>query len=818
MRVLRLFIYVASTLFVATSGWSASTPARQAGYAYLSPLPGAPYVSEQTRYVLVRFQNAVPAQITNLTTGFITVSGASSGLHPGSARVASDGRTVLFGMRADFVTNELVTVTLNPLVVPRAEGMVGPFSYQFMVTAPMPGPFPRPLTAIKPVAAAAGPTPELNGLLQSAAADSVRHPVAAARVESNGVSIPSDFPVVLVTVNSNPSPGCLFLEHVVAYATPYTMLVDNQGLPVWYRRGFELDFKTQPNGMITWTPSDAAGFSAFDQNFNYLKTYTATNGYLTDGHDFKMLPDGSYFVLGFRTNIVDMSRYISGGAPGSPVRENVVQGFTAAGDLILQWRAWDNYNIADENGNTDFPHFNGLDIDEDGNVLVSARHLSEITKIDRRSGDVIWRLSGAHSTFTFVNDPLNGTSFQHHVSALGGGRYLVFDNGNYHVPLTSRAVEYQVDLTNRTATMVWQFRDPPDAYTYFLGSAQRLTNGNTLVDFALPQYSKVVEVDTNGAKHFELSLIPGSYSYRAFRFPWQGAVASPYLILEPQYDNMTLVFNKFGDTNVAYYRIYEGPKAHPTNVVAESGSTLARLSGLTNGLAYFRVTAVSRDGVESPFSNEEATNVNIIPPGANMLQNGDFSQAGTGWGFNLSSVAIAVWSAQTNLGRLYITNGAESLTNVQLAQFNLPLTQSNRYVLDFDAWSSHDRSIGVELTPAGAPFTDYSHLDPVRLTSNRSHFHFAFTMQHATDLTARLLFNLGAGAVPDEVYLAKVSFFNSPAGDLSEDGRVNLNDLRILVDHWLKQPPGLPGNLDADGKVDFVNFDILGKNWGSGRP
>lgn len=815
MRALSLIANTAVIWLFTISAAFSQSPARQAGYLYLSPVPGAPYVSDQTSYVLVRFEKASPDQVTNLTAGFISVTGASSGVHYGTTRVASDGRTAIFEMATAFATNELVTVVLNPLLDATAAGTVSAYSYQFMVTAAMPGPLALRTTGVKHSSTTAWPTAGAKALVQGAVPSLRRHG-AKAVVASNGVSIPSDFPQISITVNSNPAPGYLFLEHMIPGATPYTMIVDNSGLPVWYQRGFMFDFKLQPNGLITWTPSDAAGFSAFDQNFNYLKTYSTTNGYLTDGHDFKILPDGSYFLLGFRTNIVDMSRFVSGGASNAPVRETVLQGFTSTGDLVLQWRAWDNYNIADENGNTDFPHFNALDIDDDGNVLVSARHLSEVTKIDRNSGDIIWRLSGAHSTFTFVNDPFNGTSFQHNITALGGAHYMVFDNGNYHVPQISRAVEYKVDITNRTASMVWQFRDTPDAYTFFMGNAQRLTNGNTLIDFVQPQYPKVIEVDTNGAKHFELSVAPGSYSYRAFRFPWRGAVASPYLILEPQLDNLTLVFNKFGDTNVAYYKVYEGPNPHPTNVVAESALPLARLSRLTNGLAYFRVTSVSRGGVESPFSNEESTNINIIAPGANMAQNGDFSQGSTGWAFNLSSVAIAVWSAENSLGQFYITNGAQSLTNVQLAQAGLPLVQGKQYALDFDAWSSPNRSIVVELAHADSSFTEYNNFGPVLLSSNRTHFHFSFTMQQPTDLSASLLFDLGA--VASDVYLANISLLSPPAGDLDQNGVVNLNDLSILAGDWLKQQSGLAGDLNGDGKVDFNDLGILGDNWGSGGP
>lgn len=51
-------------------------------------------------------------------------------------------------------------------------------------------------------------------------------------------------------------------------------------------------------------------------------------------------------------------------------------------------------------------------------------------------------------------------------------------------------------------------------------------------------------------------------------------------------------------------------------------------------------------------------------------------------------------------------------------------------------------------------------------------------MQQPTDLSASLLFNMGA--VMSEVYLTDISLFNPPVGDLNQDCKVNLNHLEIF--------------------------------------
>jgi len=47
----------------------------------------------------------------------------------------------------------------------------------------------------------------------------------------------------------------------------------------------------------------------------------------------------------------------------------------------------------------------------------------------------------------------------------------MFDNGNYRSPQYSRAVEYELDEENMTATLVWQYRNTPDIFGTLLGYA-----------------------------------------------------------------------------------------------------------------------------------------------------------------------------------------------------------------------------------------------------------------------------------------------------------------------------------------------------------
>ena len=125
-----------------------------------------------------------------------------------------------------------------------------------------------------------------------------------------------------------------------------------------------------------------------------------------------------------------MSRYVAGGNPAASVWDYAIQQFTPADELIFQWRAWDHMDMLSQQqfidltaAALDFPHMNSIDVDDDGHILLSSRNNSECTKINRDTGEVIWRLGGTHSTLTFVNDPLNGPRNQHSFRALGRGHY-----------------------------------------------------------------------------------------------------------------------------------------------------------------------------------------------------------------------------------------------------------------------------------------------------------------------------------------------------------------------------------------------------------
>ena len=303
----------------------------------------------------------------------------------------------------------------------------------------------------------------------------------------------------------------------------YAVIVDKDGLPVWYKEFVDgvVDFQRQPDGNFTaWGSIDAAPphYYEFDLTGQIRASYQAANLLGTGPHELRLLGHG-YALFGIEFRTMDLTAY--GGSASANVRGIVVE-YHLPGRQPLLWNTFDHFLVTDGASDVSFTaptvnpwHGNAIDIDHDGNLLVSFRNMDEITKINSETGAILWRLGGKNNEFTFINDGLNGFSHQHGIRRLPNGDIILFDNGNLHNPSMSRAVEYKLDEVNKTAELVWEYRPDPPLYGFALGFAQRLTNGNTLICFGTAQH--IIEVDPGGKKHWEVRIgDAGRFAYRAF--------------------------------------------------------------------------------------------------------------------------------------------------------------------------------------------------------------------------------------------------------------------------------------------------------------
>jgi hypothetical protein len=729
------------------------------GYQYVSPWPNSIY-SPRESMIIIRFEGALPSDLINLKF-FIEAQGILSGLHSGEVKIASDKKTIIFKPSSRFWAGEKVNLVINPVFKMGVKANVKPIMYSFYISSE---------TTLPSLNLMSEDSTSLmydeQVLMTSPEQAQIQADVGPVILE-NGVSVPSDFPYVYFTVNNvDPNEGYIFINY--RNSPRYSLILDSQGLPVWYLRTSDMrrDFKVQKNGTLSMMGSNGVNMSdwhfiGMDPNYVANKTYYAKNGYVADEHDIQVLEDGSYLMVAIKEDRVDMTKFVSGGYTNAIVRESCIQEFTPEGDLIFQWRAWDNYDIRDvhvdspSSNNIRFSHMNAIEIDKDGNILLSNRHISEVTKIDRHTGDIIWRLGGAHNQFTFIKDPLNGFSAQHDIRSMGNGHYTLFDNGNNRYPQVSRAVEYIIDPNKMTATFFWEYRE--GTYTYYMGNAQRLPNGNTVIGWGDQPLPRLTEVDPNGVKLCEMNFVTPAACYRVFKSPWNGVADVPYLVAEPQDNCITLIFNKFGDKNVDYYRIYGGTSLNPTTVLDETKSTMTSLSIFqNNGLHYFRVTAVDVNGIESGFSNEASASVNFYSPEMNMLSNGIFRKDIEPWIWKTPvSPADANWVIDSGQFHFIINSPGDLISSVQLKQNGLRIYQGKTYVLEFDAQADAPRYIQAEIMQDVSPWTNYSKMGYCYITTQMQHFKKEFVMNSPSDFNGSVVFNTGNSDI--DVYIDNVS-------------------------------------------------------------
>ena len=87
----------------------------------------------------------------------------------------------------------------------------------------------------------------------------------------------------------------------------------------------------------------------------------------------------------------------------------------------------------------------------------------------------MWRLGGNNDDFNLTGN--NVISHQHHANILNNGNLLLFDNGVTKNPQQSRIVEFELNETNLTANLVYEYTEP-SRYSDIMGSVQKLSNGN----------------------------------------------------------------------------------------------------------------------------------------------------------------------------------------------------------------------------------------------------------------------------------------------------------------------------------------------------
>jgi hypothetical protein len=277
--------------------------------------------------------------------------------------------------------------------------------------------------------------------------------------------------------------------------------------------------------------------------------------------------------------------------------------------VLFEWRSLDHVPISESHQGVgpsfDYFHINSIDLDADGDFLISARNTWTLYKISRRTGKVLWRLGGKKSDFAI--DPGASFAWQHDARHLGPGDRLIslFDNGAAPpIEGHSHAMILQVDHKRKRVTVGRDYsHDSRTLLAFAMGNAQRLGNGNLLVGWGTEPY--VTEFNLGGKVVFDARLPPGGENYRAFRLPWTGHPTDrPKLVVRSTTAGRRLYVSWNGATEVASWRLLAGVKAAELTARA-TGRNRAFETMLTvpTGARYAAVTGLDRHGKTLATSN-----------------------------------------------------------------------------------------------------------------------------------------------------------------------------------------------------------------------
>jgi hypothetical protein len=534
-------------------------------FQYVSPKPNSIMVSNKTNIIL---RADAKIQSSTIAQNLISVVGSKSGIHTGDFLLTDDEQTIVFNPHRAFAYNEVVNVSVQRGIKTLADFEVPEYAFSFKTVSEgiiqiYDGVFDEDITNMQNLAQTSGG--------ESVLADTLPAP-----------------PITIDSLN-NPSPGYIFMatrdiNNPRVYGN-FLFILDSAANIVDSVRvnGSPFDFRIQPNGLLSYARGSFAGriprpeeelqHIILDSNLEVVDSFKMKNGYRAIFHEFQMLPNGHVMMVSFHDITFDMSTIVPGGQTNCSLQICIIQEQDLDRNVVFEWRNIDYIPITDSDFDLTLPTvqyatINAFDMDNDGNILASIRNLSEIMKINRATGEIMWRMGSPRGEFTFVGEHEENAPYyfarQHNIRKLPNGNITLFDNGNFHEPPYSRGVEYSLDEENKIATLISEIRYPNgNIFAPGGGNAQKFPDGGWMLGHSPnPQYVKrnAVEYHPDGSIALELSLPNNVGAFKVYKFPWKELIKRPSVTLFELIEGVTYTFNDtinsiFTDVTIKYIEL-----------------------------------------------------------------------------------------------------------------------------------------------------------------------------------------------------------------------------------------------------------------------
>jgi hypothetical protein len=348
---------------------------------------------------------------------------------------------------------------------------------------------------------------------------------------------------VVVPARAGTAPGYVFLAVKRGPGQDGPQIVDDRGSVVWFRpapphtavTGFRVQrYRGEP--VLTWWQGRTrlghgmGEYVILDRHYREVARVRAGHGYMGDHHELQLTPRGTAYLSIYAPRRADLAAV--GGPQNGTIFESIVQEVdVASGRVVWEWHSADHLPVSEgvtppkEGKPHDYFHVNSVDEDGRGRVLISARNTHAIYAVSKRTGRILWRLGGERSDFRM--GPGARFAFQHDATWLpdrGAPRHetiSLFDNEATPPRADqSRGLVLRLDMRERTARVLRQYRHPDELLAGAEGNVQSLPGGNVFIGWGPQEH--VSEHARDGRLLLDLVVPPGADSYQAFRFPWHG--------------------------------------------------------------------------------------------------------------------------------------------------------------------------------------------------------------------------------------------------------------------------------------------------------
>jgi hypothetical protein len=378
--------------------------------------------------------------------------------------------------------------------------------------------------------------------------------------------------VTIVSKTSAATPGYIFFAPKKKVEQRGPMIVDNDGHVVWFDPLTQgaTDFRVQRyrgKPVLTWWQGRSVvgiGHGSYviaDDSYRRIATVRAGNGLTGDEHEFLLTPRGTALFTAYNPVPGDLSKV--GGPKDGKVLDSILQEVdVASGRVLFEWHSvghvalgesyWKYRKVKGKWPPYDYFHINSIEVEPNGNLLVSARNTHALYEIDHRSGKVLWRLGGKRSDFGM--GPGTVFNWQHDARRLPNGDISVFDDGAFpKLEDHSRALILRADTATKKVTLVKAYVSPDKLLALHQGGMQVLPSGNVFVGWGSEPY--FTEFAKDGKVVFDAHFGKNMDSYRAYRFAWTGHPRDkPALVVSG--GKAYVSWN--GATQVASWRLVDG--------------------------------------------------------------------------------------------------------------------------------------------------------------------------------------------------------------------------------------------------------------------